>query len=439
VKDRTSAAELANAEAEALSLGDGLVLQHATIDDIEGIAECYSEVMADRETGEANLGIMEWTRVLMGGGHPTARASHFTLVEDTATGQVASACGYIPQRWSYDGVEFNVGRPEIVATRDAYRRRGLVRAQFDLLHKMGERRGDQMLIIDGIHWYYRQFGYELALERPARRSGNIAVVPALPEGESEPVRVRDATEADIPFLSRMYGQTVERSLIGCLYDYDAWRFVLNPPTDGYKKRVGIIERPDGNPVGIVVHDSGLGIHIFELAPGVSWLTTTPSVLRGLADSDRQTYSFWVQSDHPVFEAIPHLLPESSTQTHETWYVRVPDVTSFIRTIKPVLERRLAESVAVGHTGELQIGFYTDGVRLRFDDGRLTEVERWKPGVGMGHDHGFPGLTFVQLLMGYRSLAELCTAFADCAPKNDVSRVLLDVLFPKRPSFVWSIA
>ncbi len=424
---------------EALSLDGGLVLRHATVDDIEPIAECYSEVMSNRETGEANLGVMGWTCVLMGGVHPTTRAHHFTLVEDTATGQVASACGFIPQRWSYDGVELSVGRPEIVATREAYRRRGLVRAQFDLLHRMSERRGDQLLIIDGVHWYYRQFGYELALERPAARGGSASIVPALPDGHAEPVRLREATDADIPFLSRMYEQTVDRSLFGCLYDDDAWRFVLNPPTEGYRKRIGIIER-DG-PVGIVVHDGRLNIHVYELAPGVSWLTTTPSVLRALkADcNEAEKHSFWVQSDHPVLEAIPHLLPESFTQTHESWYVRIPDVPGFIRTTAPVLERRLADSVAVGHTGSLEIGFYTDGVRLGFDDGRLTLVERWKPGVGIGHDHGFPDLTFVQLLMGYRSLDELCSAFADCAPKDDESRVLLDILFPKRPSFVWSIS
>ena len=51
------------------------------------------------------------------------------------------------------------------------------------------------------------------------------------------------------------------------------------------------------------------------------------------------------------------------------------------------------------------------------------------------DIGFPGLTFLQLLFGYRSLAELRTSFADCWYDNNETRALMDALFPKKPSQV----
>jgi len=49
---------------------------------------------------------------------------------------------------------------------------------------------------------------------------------------------------------------------------------------------------------------------------------------------------------------------------------------------------------------------------------------------------FPGLGFLQLLFGRRSLAELEHAAADCRVNAEEARVLLDALFPKRPSCVW---
>jgi hypothetical protein len=50
----------------------------------------------------------------------------------------------------------------------------------------------------------------------------------------------------------------------------------------------------------------------------------------------------------------------------------------------------------------------------------------------------PGLTFLQLVVGYRTLAELRHAYADCMVNKDEARVLLEILFPKLPSRVWPI-
>jgi hypothetical protein len=45
----------------------------------------------------------------------------------------------------------------------------------------------------------------------------------------------------------------------------------------------------------------------------------------------------------------------------------------------------------------------------------------------------PDLTFLQLLFGYRSLAELLEARADCQAQSESGRALVEVLFPKLAS------
>ena len=50
----------------------------------------------------------------------------------------------------------------------------------------------------------------------------------------------------------------------------------------------------------------------------------------------------------------------------------------------------------------------------------------------------PGLTFLQLLFGFRSVEDLEYAFPDCIMSSQEARDLLNILFPKRASWVWGI-
>ncbi len=112
---------------------------------------------------------------------------------------------------------------------------------------------------------------------------------------------------------------------------------------------------------------------------------------------------------------------------------------FVGHVKPVLERRLAASVAPGHTGELKLSFYRDGMRLGFQEGQLIRVERWSPSPDDRGHAAFSGRTFLHLLLGSRSLEELEDAFADCRVRGDVARALLPALFPKQPFTIWPVA
>ena len=121
-------------------------------------------------------------------------------------------------------------------------------------------------------------------------------------------------------------------------------------------------------------------------------------------------------------------------------MRVADLAGFIRLIKPALEERLADSQLVGHSGELKITFFRDGLKLVFEEGNLVEVERWKPEpLGQPGDAAFPDLVFLQLLFGYRSFEELEFAFADCYPEKEEATMLLNILFPKQTSKIWPVS
>jgi hypothetical protein len=118
---------------------------------------------------------------------------------------------------------------------------------------------------------------------------------------------------------------------------------------------------------------------------------------------------------------------------------VPDLVGFLNHIKPVLEKRLAESIAVGHSREIKVSFYRDGLRIVIENGQITFIERWMPTPEDGGDLAFPDRTFLQLLFGYRSYEELDASFADCWCDHEEVRVLINILFPKKLSDVNPLA
>ncbi len=164
---------------------------------------------------------------LISGRLPGFQAGDFTIVEDSSTGQIVSSLSLIPQVWAYEGIPFQVGRPEIVGTAPAYRRRGLVREQFAEVHQWSKERGDLVQVITGNPWYYRQFGYELALTLGGGRMGYGPNIPRLKPGETETYPIRPACADDLPFIARMYDRAMERQPIHCLRSEALWRYELD--------------------------------------------------------------------------------------------------------------------------------------------------------------------------------------------------------------------
>jgi len=438
------------------SLGNGLILRKATVADSEALANFNARIHGNFEKGETDNRVGAWTRDLMERPHPTFQPGDFTVVVDTTTGAIVSTLNLISQTWTYEDIPFGVGRPELVGTHPEYRNRGLIRAQFEVIHQWSSERGEKVQAITGIPYYYRLFGYEMALELGGGRMGYKPLIPKLPDGKIEPYRVRPADEGDLSFIRELYENSCQRSLVNCVWDDSLWLYELNgkSPKNVNRLELRIIETPDGEPLGFLTHPPytwgpSMVATGYELKPGVSYAAVTPGIIRYL-QATGETYiardkgkdefgafGFWLGSEHPVYKVIPERLPR--VRKPYAWYVRVADLPDFLTHITPVLERRLARSPLDGHSGEIKITFYTSGLKLRLEKGRLVGIETWKPApVGHAGNVAFPGLTFLQMLFGYRSLDDLKYAFPDCWTEGDESAAVLNVLFPKKASNVTAI-
>jgi hypothetical protein len=443
-------------------LEGGLVLRWSTIADADGLAQLYSQVFRDGPERPLNAFIDAWTHDLMNGRHPLTSAGDFALVEDTERGVIVAATCLMSQTWEYAGIPLPVGRPEIVASDPDYRNRGLVRAVFELIHARSDERGDLAQGITGIPYYYRLFDYEYALDLGGSRSLYFASIPQLKADEQEPYRLREATLDDLPLARALYDRERAGALVSTRIDEDYWRFTFEGQSveAGEGWRTLIITTTEatpgaagaGQPLGYVMlrrlrWNDALGIVGLAVQPGVSLLAVLPALLRAIREEASRTpatqpdspaanrIAFILGRDHPVYRALGEPMLTGKRIEPYAWYVRVPDLPALIRQIAPVLEQRLADSLASGHSGELKLDFYRGGLRLVFERGRLTTVEPWRAPIWNANAHaGFPPLVFLQLLFGYRSLAQLREALMDVWA-NDDTAPLLDVLFPQQLSWV----
>ena len=440
-----------------INLGDGMILRRSRAEDAEALADFNAKVHSDEGPDKPDGRVWAWTHDLMAKPHPTFRTSDFTIVEDLSKGQIVSVMNLIPQTWTYASIPFKVGRPELVGTLPEYRNRGFVRRQFDIIHQWSAQQGHIVQAITGIPYYYRLFGYEMAMNLHGGRAGFPTHIPRLKEGESEPYNLRPAIEADIPFLSELYTSGCQRSLVSCMRDDEVWKDELTGKNEKNHMRqvICIIETNTAERVGFLTHPfftwgDAMAVLSYEIAPGFTWKEVTPSVIRYLENIYNHydpehgkkkpfgAFGFWLGEDHPVYHVIPDSLPR--IRKPYAWYLRLTHVPDFLRLITPVLEKRLSESVIAKYTGEVKLTFYRDGVRMVFDKGSLVTIEAWNP-TPLGHsgDAAFPPHTFLQLLFGYRNLDMLKASFVDCWTDRDEVHVLLNALFPRLPSDVWPIS
>ncbi len=447
--------------------GSGLVRRWSTAADLDKIAHCMATVFRGDE-GKP-LSPLHWARMELAftTAFPLMDAGDCAIVEDTSHADrpiVATACLW-RQRWSYGGIPFGIGRPEYIGTRVEYRNRGLIRGLMEMLHARSAARGDLLQAITGIPYYYRQFGYEYALDLKGIRRVYLADIPPAVEGQGAQYRLRPADTGDTADLLALYNQRRAGSLVWCETDETYWHYnvtagELPPIRSTDPVYCPLIDRPymivdaTGAVCGFVSlapvrRGPALLVDDVELYPHVNWPRVMPDLLRGLAQLAAQTPQrtptgpgseppieliFNLGRAHPAYDVLGAKLAPRY-EPPDGWYVRVGDVPAFLQHVGTVLEARLASSPLVGYSGDLKIDFYRGGLRLAFDQGKLKSAEPWQEALYGDECHAhFPPLVFLQLLFGYRSLDELYANFQDVWPKDE-AWLLLNTLFPKQPSWV----
>lgn len=366
--------------------------------------------------------------------HPRTSYKDYWLVEDQETGTAASTTCLIPWHCYYEGVRLEAAMLEMVVTDPAYRRQGLVRAQVAHFHHAAHERGFDLCLIQGIPYYYRQYGYAYALDHtPAVQLKREQISDAAFRAAGC-YWMRLAEEEDVERLTDLYALGtaayplhVERSAADWLY---LLRWTPAPVRLVFGKETGLI-------VGYV--------RATLSAEGEMWVSEGVVLdeeaglgVLGQLGSAADTLRLGGGEGHTLVRLARDL--GSSPLPAGQWLLRLPDVARFLRRIGPAFESRLARAGLDGLDVVLCLNLYREAFRLRFAAGRLEAVEELgfvDSSIGAdGGDLCIPPDAFVRLAFGYRDLETLRDAWPDIMVKEQ-SRAVWEALFPPLASWIWT--
>lgn len=409
-------------------LGDGLVLRTAASEtDVERVAQFDGAIHGESITPVTRALFLH---------HPNTSGRDLIFVEDEGTGQVVSSLCVIPWTWRYEDVTIPTGEMGIVGTLDAYRRRGLIRQQVAFFKQRLTERGCLLSHIQGIPYYYRQFGYEYALPLEGGLRLELRHVPKPPAAA---FTFRPATSGDLATLVQLYNDAARDLAIAAQRDEATWRYLLEHTPGGETECDDIIvEDGSGAVAGYVrVPHSHFGE---ELTVNEASRLSADAALATLVHLKTLAEQRGKPGLRLCIPANSSLLQVARPFTDReygayAWQIHVPDMAALLRALTPVLERRIAASPLAGLTQDVEICLFRETVALRFIAGKLSEVANL--GFKGRGAISIPPLQFIPLVLGYRSLDEQRRAYPDVGV-HPSSRLLVETLFPKVSSFIYTI-
>jgi len=417
-----------------LTLENGLILrtakdEAANADDVERVAVFNGKIHGELvETMTRQLFLH----------HPNTSFDDLIFVEDEQSGEVVSSLCLIPWTWRYEDVELPAGEMGIVGTLEGYRNRGLIRKQVEVFKQRLRERGCLLSQIQGIPYYYRQFGYEYALPLEQWLTLQARQIPDQPEST---FTFRQATLDDVPTLMRLYNQAAPDLAIHTVRDEAIWQYLLTDAKGTETEReILLIEDADGQGIGytcVPLHHFGEELNVNEVSR-LSYdaaLATLQHVKQLSVEREKPG----IRLNLPLGCTLAQVALSLGGRDDGAyaWQIHVPDVAALLRALAPVLERRVAASPLTVLTQDVHISLYRETVLLRFAAGKVTEVANVGFTTWYEEPIRLPPLQFVPLVLGYHTWQELKTAFpdVDVAPQ---ARLLVDTLFPKTASFIYTI-
>ena len=353
--------------------------------------------------------------------HPEMTEQNFYALWDGDT--MVATLNIIPQMWSIGGVPLRIAEMGLVATHPSYRGRGLQRrlnAEFDKQTKL---EGYHLAGLEGIPYFYRQFGFEYAV--PLDENATIPLT-KLPNEGSPPFS--PLLQSEIPQAMRLLKNLQKRYIVHSIRSLREWETQEKTCWVGEHNSTTYALREDCKLKAYIrVETKGKEILLHEHV-GVD-AKTSPEVavfLRRLGEQkgatelvSRESYS------EPFSEYLLRL--GASRRTAYAWQMKVVDHKRILETLAPVFEERIEKSSLKNYSGSIPFNFYKVAVSLSFKDGKYTgavDVPSEQKSDALINPRVFP-----KLLLAYRSLGELMAEYPDIRIKPEYIPII-DTLYPK---------
>lgn len=353
--------------------------------------------------------------------HPEMTARNFYALWDGDT--MVATLNIIPQTWSLGGVPLRMAEMGLVATHPSYRGGGLQRRLNVEFDRQMRAEGYHLAGLEGIPYFYRQFGFEYAV--PLDENATIPLT-KLP-GEGTP-SLTPLLPGEVPQAMMLLEKAQKRYTVHSIRSRREWETQEKTGWVGEHISATYALREDGKLkayVRIEFKDKEILLH--EHA-GVD-AKTSPVVaafLRRLGEDKGATDLVSRESYAESFSE--YLLGLGAVRRPAyAWQMKVVDHKRTLEALAPVFEERIAKSPLRGYTGSIPLNFYRVAATLSFSDGKFAGAVD-EPAAQKGEVLINPRV-FPKLLLAYRSLEELMAEYLDVRIKPEY-RSIIDTLFPK---------
>jgi predicted acetyltransferase len=397
-----------------------------TVDDVEQYLELMRRVFGEKS--RVDLMVKKWINH-----HPSMTLDDFFVIKHLGN-MVAGLC-LIPSEWSIGEIRVKVAELGCVGTLPEYRYQGLQRKLMEEYDKRVLEHGYYLSVIQGIPYFYRQFGYEYAIPLDEQTIVRFEKIPDYERVHT----IRPLANSDIWKAMELLERSQRKFYVHSVRDKGIWKM---------QQEAHMAAEYDFE--GYSVEKEGQMIAYFRLSQNPE---NKELFLREITDVDqsgaRSVLNFLKEkglrlgletlvctiSRHEPF--VEHLIEAEHAEQPRSyaWQIRVTDCVKMLLKMKSLFEKRLQTSSLSCMTGKISLNFYRYAIQLTIDEGAIIDVQRLEESGD--RTVRFNPTVFTQLLLGHRSREELELVYPDFIVRPS-HRLLIDTLFPRLLSYVHTV-
>ncbi len=367
-------------------------------------------------------------------------------IRDIDKGIIVTSLNAIPSVWAYEGVLLRNLELGFVGTLKEYRRMGLVRAlyeHFDELLQVGEY---DISTIQGIPYYYRQFGYDFVLPMDRTLWMTIDQLPTIDKNTLPAymkIQIREAKSQDLTSIMNLYDEHNKQLQVYIARSRELWEIQEETKREYQGEFRTFLFEDKKRVIGymrLTVNRTSKGPHASTLRVIESSITTYDGAMRALQliKTEAMKHEFYrVGVTGPSTNNLSRIVQDLGGRIRGGWkyQLRVPNIQRLLHKISPVLEKRLVGSMFEGLTKDLTVNTFRHCYLLKFVKGKIESVTD----IGMqevDESRGFraPPNDLIRLIFGVYDIDEISHNNIDFIVGRDL-KSLVETLFPKGESCI----
>ncbi len=369
------------------------------------------------------------------------------FLRDNDTGSIVSSLNAIPSTWNYDSILLRNLELGWVGTLKEHRRKGLVRALYEHFNQLLLEGEYDISTIQGIPYYYRQFGYDFVIPMDRTLWMSTEQIPSVnekfPPSYME-INVREAENKDLKELMKLYIEDNKQVQLYIDRSEELW-MIQEELKRYYESEFRTFVFEDKKSIvgylRLAMNKESRGLYGSNMRVIESSIRTYDGVMRALQLIKQEALKHEFQRVGIIGSSTNNLrriVYDLGGRIFGEWkhQLRVPDLLRLLRKIAPLLEDRLIGTMFDGLTRNLSINTFRHCYLLKFVGGKIESITD----IGMqevDESLGFraPPNDLIRLIFGVYDIDELQHNNIDFLVRWDL-KALVATLFPKGESCIY---